>query len=152
MHSRRFLLGCILFVAAINVAAQGKTHALAETGMKPGLWEVATAVEMSDSTDRRNVTSRLCYAGDEAAAPMRVLPPHRGLGMKCQVQDLKTTQAPSITWKVVCKGKGGTFAGSGSMVPGPTSYTAETRLEQKSARKSSAIDEKTTGRWVGECK
>ncbi|MEO8525038.1 MAG: DUF3617 family protein [Caldimonas sp.] len=135
----------------MEVAAQGKTRPLAETGMKPGLWEVATTIEKSDSTDRRSVTSRICYASGEVALPLRVLPPHRGLGMKCQVQDLKTNDAPGITWKLVCKGKDGTFAGGGNMLPGPASYTAETRLEQKSARKSSAIDEKTTGRWVGEC-
>lgn len=152
MYSRRVLLGCLLFAAAIEVAAQGKARALAETSMKPGLWEVSTTVEISDLTDRRNVTSRLCYASDEAASPMRVLPPHRGLGMKCQVQDLKTTEAPGITWKIACKGKSGTFAGIGNMAPGPTSYTAETKLEQRPARKPSAIDEKTTGRWVGECK
>jgi hypothetical protein len=152
MHSRRVLLGCLVIAAAMEVAAQGKPRVLAETGMKPGLWELATVIEMSDSTDRRTVTSRLCYASDEAASPLRVLPPHRGLGMKCQVQDLKTTEAPNITWKVVCKGKRGTFAGSGNMVPGPTSYTAQTNLEQKSARKPSRIDETTTGRWVAECK
>ena len=152
MYSRRVLLGCLVFAAAMPVAAQGKARVLAETGMKPGLWEIATAIEMPDSTSRRTVTSRLCYASDEVASPLRVLPPHRGLGMKCQVQDLKTTEPPSITWKVVCQGKDGAYAGSGNMAPGPTSYVAQTSLERKAARKASRIDEKTTGRWVGECK
>jgi hypothetical protein len=152
MHPFRAVLGAALLALAGQALAQGKAAAPAPTPMKPGLWEIATTVDTSESTTRRAITSRLCYTSDDVASPAGVLPPQRGLAMKCLAKDVKATDPSNVTWKLVCKGKDSTFTGSGTMKSEPTRYVAQVSLESKAGRKVATIDSKTSAHWVGDCK
>jgi len=144
-----FLVALTLSVAG-SVAAQPATNTAA-SGLKPGLWEIATVVERSDTPTRKTITSRLCYSPEDVASPSRVLPPQRGLGVRCLASEVKAGGDTGIAWKLTCKGKEGTMNGTGKMKPGPTAYSADIGLEGKVGGKLLKIDEKTSGRWQGEC-
>ena len=93
----------------------------------------------------------MCYSPEDVASPSGVLPPQRGLGVQCLASDVKAGGETGIAWKLACKGKEGPMNGSGTMKPEPTAYSAEVRLERKAGSKALKIDEKTKGRWIGEC-
>jgi hypothetical protein len=148
-HRLRLLVAFGAF-GACAVAAQPATPS-PPSGLKPGTWEISTAVEFSSTATHKTVTSRLCYSPEDVAAPNRVLPPQRGLGAQCLASDVKFGGTTGIAWKLTCSGKDGTMTGTGSMKPGPTAYSAEVRLERKSGGKVVHVDEKISGRWVGTC-
>ena len=133
-----------------SVGAQPATT-VAASGLKPGLWEIVTVVERSDTSTRKTVTSRLCYSPEDVASPSRVLPPQRGLGVRCLASEVKAGGDTGIAWKLTCKGKEGALNGTGKMKPGPTGYSAEIRLEGKVGGKPLTVDEKASGQWKGEC-
>ena len=142
-------------IALLLVAATAPVAALAAgpvgINMKPGVWEVTTAIEASDSAVKRTVTSRICYSSDDVGALARVLPPQRGNSMKCLAQDVKAIDASNGTWKLNCKGKDATFTGAASIKSQGTTYTSQADLEAKVGSKSVRIGEKTTGRWLEPC-
>jgi hypothetical protein len=143
-------------VVALAASAGGLAGAqpappVAQSGLKPGFWEISTVVEFSSTSTRKTVTSRLCYSPADVAAVNRILPPQRGLGVQCLASDVKAGGTTGIAWKLTCSGKEGALNGSGTMKPGPTAYSAEVHLERKSGGKVVKIDEKTSGRWVGSC-
>ena len=142
-------------IAVLLVAsgAPGPVLAAGPVGvnMKPGVWEISTAIEASDSAIKRTVTSRICYSNDDVAALARVLPPQRGNSMKCLAQDVKAIDASNGTWKLNCKGKDATFTGAASIKTQGTTYTSQADLEAKVGSKSVRMSEKTTGRWLEPC-
>ena len=142
---------CKLFIALSALVFANLGFGQSRPLMKSGAWEVVDVTETEGSTARRTVTSRLCYSDADVALPARVIPPHRGQEMKCEVREVKADQA-GITWKLACKGHAEVLEGVGSMEPGPTSYTASVRLKSKSARKSDKIEQKISGKWIGDCK
>jgi hypothetical protein len=145
----------VLFVLGVSLCGQAGAQAVspaAASGLKPGMWEIVTHVESSDTTTTRTITSRVCYSPEDVASPTRVLPPQRGLGAQCLASDIKAGGQSGISWKLACKGKDAPLNGEGTLKPGPTSYTAEIRLERKAGAKVVKVGEKTTGKWLGECK
>ena len=150
MFKRVRLLVVLAALVSGSIGAQPATSTAA-SGLKPGLWEITTVVESADTSTRRTITSRLCYSPEDVASSSRVLPPQRGLGVRCLASDTKTAGDVGAAWKLTCKGKEGTLNGTGKMKPGPTAYSAEMRLEGKVGGKPLKIDEKTSGRWQGEC-
>jgi hypothetical protein len=147
-RARLLVAGVALFAGAAS--AQPAAPA-APSGLKPGSWEISTVAEFSDLSTRKTITSRICYSPEDVASPSRVLPPQRGLGVQCLASEVKAGGETGIAWKLACKGKDGPMNGGGTLKPGPTTYAAEVRLERKTGGKALKIDEKTTGRWLGEC-
>ena len=141
----------VALVVCFAGAVGAQPAVTAPSGLKPGSWEISTVAEFSDTSTTKTITSRLCYSPEDVAAPGRVLPPQRGLGVQCLASDVKSGGTSGIAWKLSCTGKGGAMHGTGSMKPGPTAYSAEVRLERKAGGKVVRIDEKTSGRWVGAC-
>lgn len=144
----RFLVA--LSLCAPGVASAQPAAALPASGLKPGSWEISTVIASADASMQKTVTSRVCYSPEDVAAPERVLPPQRGLGVQCLASDVKSSGTVGISWKLACNGKVGSMNGSGTMKPGPGAYSAEVRLERKGA-KAARIDETITGKWVGTC-
>lgn len=142
----------IFVVLGSAASAQDKAGAASGgTGLKPGLWEIASSHDALDAKSKRTVTSRICYSASDVAVASRMIPPTRGLGVKCEVPDVKSA-APNITWKAVCKGKeGSSLASAGSMKVDATTYSAEVRFEQKGVGKVSLLEEKISARRVGDC-
>lgn len=140
-----------LTVSVTGIASAQPAAGTPPSGLKPGSWEISTVVASSDAATQKTVVSRLCYSPEDVAAPGRVLPPQRGLGVQCLASDIKSGGTTGIAWKLTCNGKGGTMSGSGAMKPGPAAYSAEVRLERKAGGKSVRIDETITGKWVGNC-
>ena len=140
-------------VLLVTSAAPGPVLAAGPVGvnMKPGVWEISTAIEASDSAIKRTVTSRICYSNDDVGALARVLPPQRGNSMKCLAQDVKAIDASNGTWKLNCKGKDATFTGAASIKTQGTTYTSQADLEAKVGSKSVRMSEKTTARWLEPC-
>jgi len=147
----RLIVALTASAAGAGVAAQPAAPA-AQSGLKPGNWEISTVIEFSNTATRKTITSRLCYAPEDVAAANRILPPQRGLGVQCLASDVKAGGTSGIAWKLTCTGKEGAMNGSGTMKPGPTAYSAEVHLERKAGGKVVKIDEKTSGRWLGPCK
>ena len=148
----RLLRLLVAFAASAGGLAGAQPAApVAQSGLKPGSWEISTVIESSSTSTRKTVTSRFCYLPDDVAAPNRVLPPQRGLGVQCVASDIKAGGTTGIAWKLTCSGKEGAMSGSGTMKPGPTAYSAEVHLERKTGGKVARIDEKTSARWVGPC-
>lgn len=150
-HTARAVAAAISVVFCGAASAQAKAGAVPEgSGLKPGLWEVVSSHDAFDAKSRRTVTSQICYSGTDVAVPSRVIPPTRGLGVKCEVSDVKAV-APDITWRAVCKGTKGSLIGAGTLKSGATTYNAQVIFERKSAGKTSVLEEKITARRIGEC-
>jgi hypothetical protein len=150
---RPFLSFVVVGLSLCGLPASAQTASpAAASGLKPGMWEIVTVVENSETTTKRSITSRLCYSPEDVASPTTVLPPQRGLGAQCLASDVKAGGGAGISWKLACKGKEGSLLGGGTMKPGPTGYSAEVHLERKAGKKVVNVDEKSQGRWLGECK
>ena len=148
-HRPRLLVALTAAIAGIAGAQPAPTAP--PSGLRPGAWEISTVIEFSNASTRKNVTSRLCYSPEDVANPARVLPPQRGLGVKCLASDVKAGGTTGIAWKLTCEGKDGAMNGTGTMKPGPTAYSGEVRLERKAGGKIVRVDEKISAKWVGAC-
>ena len=152
MFTYRAIVGSLVLALVGPSFAQGKPATVVAVNMKPGIWEIATSIETSESKTRRVVTSRLCYTNEDTASPARVLPPQRGVAMKCQIQDLKVPDPTNMTWHTTCAAKDANFIGTGSLKAQGSHYAAQVSLESRVGSKVAKIDEKTAGHWVEACR
>ena len=148
----RHFISPLVLGLSLSGAAIAQQATTAASGLRPGLWEIVSTIESSDTTTTRTITSRICYSAEDVASHIKVLPPQRGLGAQCLASEVKSDGEAGISWNLTCKGKGASLQGAGRMKPGPTGYTAEIRLERKSGAKVVKVGERAKGRWLGECK
>lgn len=148
----RSLLAASAALLGASVAAQGTSGPIGtEARMTPGYWEIASVHEVPGSNSKRSIQSRLCYASADLASPSGMVPPARGLGMRCETSGARLNGS-SLTWAVTCKGKEATIAGTGQSTIGATSYAASLQLKQTVKGKSLLIDQQITGKRLGDCK
>jgi hypothetical protein len=140
----------LAFAAALPglVAAQTKSEAPA---MKPGLWEINYQIDTAGSDAKRNITARSCYVADDFKAIERVVPVQREFGMKCENRQV-TPQGATVTWKVMCAGKGSSLIGNGEMTLSAEGYEAKTSLDASTKGKATKVTQTIVGKRVGECK
>lgn len=150
-HTVRAVTAAVSVLLCGAACAQAKAGATSEgSGLKPGLWEILSSHDAFDAKSRRTVTSRICYSSTDVISPSRIVPPTRGLGVKCEVSNVKAV-LPDITWRAVCRGPEGSLVGTGTMKAEAMTYTAQVSYERKSAAKTTVLAEQISGRWTGEC-
>jgi hypothetical protein len=109
----------LLFAALLLVPA----YAVAADGMKPGLWEITTKVDMPGMPFQPPPTTvKHCYTAEEVKESP--VPKDNN----CKVTDLKTSGSKT-TWKVECTGEA---AGKGEgeiTYQGDSAYEGKTRMQ-----------------------
>jgi hypothetical protein len=121
---RRFIL--FLMIAGSLLLAVAATAGGA--GMKPGLWEINTTMELPGLPFAPPPTTMThCYTAEEVGDRERFVPQQEG---DCRVTDT-TTSGNRITWTVVCSGEN-SGRGSGEMVfTGDSAYTGSMVFEME---------------------
>lgn len=133
-------------------AAKTAPAAAPAAPMKPGLWELTTAIETAGSTTKRTVVGRACYGAADAADMQRIIPQQREFGMRCENRDAKTVGA-STTWNIVCTSKEANMNGTGKMSVSGAAYTGRAELElKKRGAKPVKVDQTVSGKWIETCK
>jgi hypothetical protein len=121
--------------------------ALATAGLKEGLWEMKTSVEMPGMTMAMPATTtRTCITKDELVPKPAA---QKGQPQECKMKD-QTLNGDTVTYAMECTGKGGTTEISGKMT-----YTGDT-MEGSTTIKISGpkpmeMSSKVTGKYIGQC-
>jgi hypothetical protein len=131
-----FLLGA-LFISSVAPAAGA--------GMKDGLWEITTSMEMPGMPYQpAPATMTRCYTKEDLKDDKQIIPKQDGT---CKVTDMKHT-GNKMTWKVSCTGdtKG---TGAGEIVyRGDSAYDGFMKFEMEGMKMTSRYKAKR----VGACK
>ena len=117
---------------------------------KPGLWEISTVNERSDSANKRTVVARLCFTPEDVGQVARLIPPQHEFGTKCDNRDVKAKGAV-ISWQTTCTGKA-PMSGTGRMTLGEESYTAHLDFATRTDGKPGKLVQEATAKRVGDCK
>ena len=117
---------------------------------KPGLWEISTVNERSDSPGKRTVVARVCFGPEDVSQPARLIPAQHEFGTKCESRDVKVKGA-AVTWQAACTGKL-PMSGTGHLTLGEESYTAHADFATKIDGKAGKLEQETTAKRVGDCK
>ena len=148
------VLGCVLLPASAQKAGAPAAPAAVAAPVagkpKPGLWEISTVNERSDSADKRTVVARVCFSADDVGQVARLIPPQHEFGTKCENRDVKVKGA-AVAWQTACTGKL-PMNGSGRMTLGEESYSAHVDFAVKVDGKPGKLNQETTAKRVGDCK
>ena len=132
---------CEWLVLMAAVSLMLPPAALSAETMKPGLWEITTAMEMPGMPFQPPAqTVRHCYTPQD----VREQPVPKD--DQCRVTDLKSTGS-KVSWKVECTGE---MAGKGE---GEISYQGDSACEGKSRMQTQgmAVSMKYKGKRLGDC-
>lgn len=127
------LLGVLLLPATVFGAAPG---------MKEGLWEITTTMEMPGMPFQPPPTTMThCYTKADLKDKKGIVPKQEG---DCKITDLKQS-ASRVTWKVVCSGENkGT--GEGEIVfKGATAYEGTMKLDMQGMKATTRYKAKRIG-------
>ncbi|ABW68099.1 DUF3617 domain-containing protein [Desulfosudis oleivorans] len=111
--------------------------------MKPGKWEITTTTEIPGMGPQA-FTHAQCIT-EEDAVPM-----DKEQSKDCEVREMKVS-GNTVSWKIVCKGEGGTTEGSGKITySGDTmNGTMETYVPENNMRIKSTMKGKRLGACDG---
>ena len=127
------------------------THAGAAT-MKPGLWEVTVANEITGMPVKQPpVTVRQCYKPEDVKDPQRMIPKQQDPNFKCDTKDYKLS-GDTATWNLACSGQSMTMTGKGSMTMKGDTYSGTNAMQMTAAGHDMKMSQTISGKWVGECK
>jgi hypothetical protein len=118
--------------------------------LRPGLWEVSTVNERSDSPGKRTVVARVCFGPDDVSQPARLIPLQHEFGTQCENRDIKA-RGVAVSWKAACTGKL-PMTGAGHLILGEESYTARADFTTNVHGKAGKLAQETTAKRVGDCK
>lgn len=170
MHIHRFAP-----LAALLFAATG-SNAMAETRLKPGLWEIniqsaqdgvaqqmpkltpqqqaqmeKMGIKMPSGSGGAGITMRTCLskAQVERDEPPKPQSSRQDAREKCEQTDMKRS-GNTVTWKMVCTGAH-PMRGDGSMtMDSPEAYSSTVNMvSQDPKRGAMATSSKMQGRWLG---
>jgi hypothetical protein len=131
-------------VLAMVVAVALPATVLAGSGIREGLWEITSKMEMPGMPMEMPATTvRHCYTKEDVKDQKKVISRDKD----CKVTDLKSSGS-KVTWKMVCTGKNaGTF--SGETVFSGDSY--DSVMKMQSEGKGGSMTIKAKGKRVGNC-
>lgn len=134
------------FFAALFVALVFATLAFAAPApMQPGEWLVTTRVEMPGMPVAiPPQTHTYCYT-EQQIKEKKVMPKYPD---NCKEQYARVS-GNTMSWKVVCNGKGGTMTMTGTMTSTGTSYTGKSITQMPGGRKMTSD---MSGKRTGPCK
>lgn len=116
---------------------------VAAEGIRDGLWEVTTSMEMPGMPAKMKPTSmKHCYSKDDVKDQKKVV---AGKNKDCSVSDY-TVSGNKVTWKMKCTGQSaGTY--SGETVFGKDSYNSIMKMKTQ----GHVMTMKMAGKRVGNC-
>jgi hypothetical protein len=140
----------ITFAVAIALLA-GVTAALAQSPIRPGLWEVTMQMQMAGASIKMpEMKSTRCVTPEDSKDPSRSLPTGpEGRGNQksdCKVSDYKLS-GNTATWKMVCTSPQA-MTSTGEMTFSDDSYTGTMKTEMAQGQ----MTMKMAGKRVGDCK
>jgi len=134
-----------VFVLAVAVLVLVPAAAPAADGIRPGMWEITSAMEVPGMPmSMPPTTVKQCYTKDDVKDEKKMI----GRDKNCTVTDLKHS-GNKVVWKMKCTGKNaGTF--SGESVFSGDSYTSSMKMESEGG-KGRTMNMKVKGKRVGNC-
>jgi hypothetical protein len=137
-----------LVLAAVMVAAlAGQAIAGDQINMKPGKWEITSAMQipgMPAGMPPMSVTQTQCLQKDELI-PQDPGPTEQG---NCQTQDIRF-EGDTVIWKLVCDSEEGKITSSGRITYQGTSFEGE--VKTRIPGQDMEIPTQLKGRWIGPC-
>ncbi len=132
-------------VFAVLVVAFLPNTILAAEGIREGMWEITSKMEMPGMPMAMPATTtKHCYTKAEVKDQKKMISTDKN----CTVTDLKSS-GDKVTWKMKCTGQHpGTF--SGETVFSGDSYDSTMKMES-SGGKGGAMTMKVKGKRVGNC-
>ncbi len=132
-------------VLAVFVLISLPSTILAAEGIREGMWEITSKMEMPGMPMAMPPTTvKHCYTKDEVKDQKKVI----NRDKDCTVTDLKSS-GNKVTWKMVCTGKNaGKF--SGETVFSGDSYDSVMHMQSEDG-KGGAMTIKAKGKRVGNC-
>lgn len=113
-------------------------------GMKPGLWEISTTMEMPGMPFQPPPTViKHCYTSEEVKNNEKMVPEQDN----CKITELNSS-AGKISWNIVCSGEQ-QGSGSGEMIfKGDSAYEGKMKFQTGGM----SMNSRYQGRRLGECK
>ena len=118
--------------------------ATAGPNLNPGQWEFTTETEMQGAANMQipPETHTQCITNDD------LVPMSQGASQECQVSDI-VTNGDTISWKIVCGGKGGQMEGTGEVTYHGDSM--EGSMHMAIAGSNMQVTNHITGGRIGNC-
>ncbi|MBI5015995.1 MAG: DUF3617 family protein [Deltaproteobacteria bacterium] len=115
----------------------------AESGIKEGMWEITTKMEMPGMPIQMpETTIKHCYTKEDVKDTGKTIPKGDG---DCRITDLKQS-GNKVTWKMKCKG-GQAGSGEGEMVFKGDSYEGTMKVQAE----GTTMTTRYKGRRIGAC-
>jgi hypothetical protein len=140
-------------VSVIALAMLATVAVIAQSGMRPGQWEITSQMAMPNMPAgfQMPVTKLTqCITPEQAKDPANAVPRQSGRGRggkdDCKVSDYKTT-GNTVTWSMACTSPD-KLTGTGEMTfTGDDSYTSTMKMVMAQGE----MTMKTTGKRLGDC-
>ena len=134
------LCKCLLIGAVLTLTP---FFSYAAEGVRDGLWEITTSMEMPGMPVKMAPTKvKQCYSKDDVKDQKKMV---AGKNKDCTVSDY-VVSGNKVTWKMKCTGKSaGTY--SGETTWGKDSYDSSMKMQSQGR----AMSVKTKGVRVGNC-
>jgi hypothetical protein len=140
-------------VSVIVLALFAAAVVLAQSGMRPGQWEVTTQMQMPNMPAGFQMPAMKmtqCVTPEQAKDPANTVPRQAGRGRggkdDCKVSDLKTT-GNTVTWSIACTSPD-KVTGTGEMtLAGDDSYSSTMKMVMAQGE----MTMKATGKRIGDC-
>lgn len=132
-------------VLAVVVVVLLPAAILAADGIRPGMWEITSAMEVPGMPmGMPPTTVKQCYTKEDVKDEKKMISKDKN----CTVTDFKHS-GNKVVWKMKCTGKNaGTF--SGESVFSGDSYTSAMKMESQGG-KGRTMNMKVKGKRVGNC-
>jgi hypothetical protein len=132
-------------VCAVVLSVLLPAAVFAAEGIRPGMWEITTTMEMPGMPMKMPPTTvKHCYTAYEVKYQKKVISSDKD----CTVTDVKSS-GNKVAWKMKCTGQNpGTF--SGETVFSGDSYVSHMQMESQGG-KGTSVNMKVEGKRVGNC-
>jgi len=128
--------------AALLILSFAVTSAQGASGMKDGLWEISTTIEMPGLPFQPPpVTMSHCYTKEDVLDQKKVVPEPEG---DCKVTSLNTTGS-KVAWQIVCTGKNAAKGEGEITFSGDSAYEGVMKMEMEGMSMTSNYSAKRTG-------
>ena len=138
-------------VSVIALAMLATVAVIAQSGMRPGQWEITTQMQMPNmpaGIQMPAMKMTQCITPDQAKDPANTVPRQTGRGGSkddCKMSDYKTTGS-TTSWSIACTSPD-KVTGTGEMTFGDDSYTSTMKMVMAQGE----VTMKMSGKRVGDC-
>ena len=142
-------------VSLIALAMLATAAVIAQSGMRPGQWEITTQMQMPNMPNlpagiqMPSTKTTQCITADQAKDPANTVPRQTGRGRggkdDCRMSDYKTTGS-TISWSMACTSPD-KVTGTGEMTVGDDSYTSTIKMVMAQGE----MTMKMSGKRIGDC-